>query len=432
MSTGLARVLRRRDLILYGLVILTPTAPYPVFGVIQQGSQGHAALAYLVAMVAMLFTAMSYGRMAAAFPNAGSTYAYARDSFGERVGFLAGWSMILDYFLIPLLSVIYISITLNRLAPAVPYPVWVIAFTVLITGINLRGIRMTARANVVLFIAMLGCALWFLAAAAGWLLSPEHQIPSRIWFDPESFSLSSLLFGAGLATLSYIGFDAISTLSEESIAPQRDVPLATVLVCVLQGAICIATVYVAAAVWPDYRHYPQVETAILDIGQKAGGAALFQAITIALIVAGIASSLTGQAGAARLLYAMGRDGALSKRVFGQVDADVSAPTGGLYVMSALTLIGAFLIDFQLSVELVNFGAFVGFILVNLSVIRHFFVRQQLRQGKHFWTHLIFPALGAVICIVVWLSLTMKAKLVGFAWLGVGAAYLFLLKERNEN
>src|SRR5512138_2431901 len=119
METRLKRILSRRDLILYGLVILTPTAPYPVYGIVQQTSNGHAALAYIVAMVAMLFTAASYGKMSSAFPSAGSTYTYAQRALNPHVGFLAGWAMILDYFLIPLLSVIYAALTANRLIPQV-------------------------------------------------------------------------------------------------------------------------------------------------------------------------------------------------------------------------------------------------------------------------------------------------------------------------
>jgi len=421
----LKRILRRRDLVLYGLVILTPTASFPVFGVIQQSSGGHITLSYFLAMVAMLFTAISYGRMAAEFPSAGSTYVYARESFGDKIGFLAGWAMILDYFLIPLLSVIYIGLTLARIWPSVPYSLWVLLFTFGITATNLRGVRMTARANFILITLMFICCVWFVAAGILFLLSrPEPALGERLSFSASS--VPALLQGAGLATLSYIGFDAISTLSEESLNPKRDVPAATILTCILQGFICIATVFIASRVWPDFHAFAQVETAILDIANRSGGVNLFNAVSAVLVVAGVASSLTGQAGAARLLYAMGREGVLSKKVFGQVDEKVSAPSGGLYVMSALTLAGAFVTDFSLSVELVNFGAFVGFILVNLCVIQQFFFRQRRRRGFAFLTNLLIPLLGASICVLVWLSLTVKAKLVGFAWLGIGATYFFLL------
>ena len=106
----LRRVLTRSDLVIYGLTILTPTAAFSVFGIVQQVSAGQAALAYIAAMVAMLFTAFSYGRMAAAFPAAGSTYTYAQRALEPHLGFLAGWSMILDYVLVPLLSAVYVSI----------------------------------------------------------------------------------------------------------------------------------------------------------------------------------------------------------------------------------------------------------------------------------------------------------------------------------
>jgi len=164
------RVLSRGDLILYGLVILTPTAPYPVYGIVQQVSQGHAALSYLVAMVAMLFTAASYGKMSGAFPSAGSTYTYAQRALNEHVGFLAGWAMMLDYFLIPLLSVIYVALTAERLLPQIPYYAWAALSTVAITLINVRGIRVTARASTVMMIVMSACALLFIWLAARWIV----------------------------------------------------------------------------------------------------------------------------------------------------------------------------------------------------------------------------------------------------------------------
>jgi amino acid transporter len=189
---------------------------------------------------------------------------------------------------------------------------------------------------------------------------------------------------------------------------------------------CFVTVYLAAVVWPDYRSFPQVETVILDLGRLIGGPAMFGFITFVLLVAGLASALTGQAGASRLLYGMGRDGVISRRVFAHLDAKHSTPVRGIYVMAAVSLAGSALVRFQLAVELLNFGAFVGFILVNLSVIRHYWFRQRQRKGTAVLTNLVFPALGALVCGYVWMSLTMKAKLVGFGWLAVGVVYLAIL------
>ncbi|MBZ5593140.1 MAG: APC family permease [Acidobacteriia bacterium] len=428
-SGSLRRVLSRRDLILYGLVILTPTAPYPVYGIVQQTSHGHAALSYLVAMVAMLFTAASYGKMSGAFPAAGSTYTYAQHALNEHVGFLAGWAMMLDYFLIPLLSIIYAALTAVRLLPQVPYIVWAILFTVSLTLINIPGIRVTTRASSVMMVVMTVCAVLLVVLATRYVAA-GHGVAGllnlRGLWRPESFAVRPLMLGASIAAISYIGFDAISTLAEDTVSPERDIASSTVLVCVVQTVFCVVTVYLAELVWPDYRTFPQTETIILDIGRMVGGGWMFGFITFVLLVAGLASALTGQAGASRLLYGMGRDGVISRRVFGYIDPRFSTPTRSIYFMAVLSLFGAVLMRFQMAVELLNFGAFVGFILVNLSVIRHYYFRLGRRNGVDFFTNLIFPAAGTLVCTYVWLSLSTNAKLVGFAWLTVGAMYLAVI------
>ena len=425
----LKRVLSRRDLILYGLVILTPTAPYPVYGIVQQTSNGHAALSYLVAMVAMLFTAASYGKMSGAFPSAGSTYTYAQQALNPHVGFLAGWAMILDYFLIPLLSVVYAALTANRMLPQVPYWAWAVFFTLLITLINVRGIRVTAQAGNVMMALMTACAALFVALATRYVVIHHGAgglIAPLTLYDPHTFGMRPLMLGAAIASLSYIGFDAISTLAEDTIQPERDISIATVLVCVMQTVFCVVTVYLAALVWPDFHSYPESETVILDIGRVAGGAWMMGFITFILLVAGLASALTGQAGASRLLLGMGRDGVISRRIFAHVDPRFSTPDRGIYLMGAVSVVGSLLMRFQLVVELLNFGAFVGFILVNLSVIRHFYLRLRRRSGVEFFTSLVFPLLGAAVCSYIWWNLSLKARLAGFCWLGLGVLYLAVI------
>lgn len=426
---GIRRVLTRWDLILYGLVILTPTAPYPVYGIIQQVSHGHAALSYLVAMVAMLFTAGSYAKMAAAYPSAGSTYTYVQQTLSPYIGFLAGWAMILDYFLIPLESIIYSAITAARLAPAIPYILWVVLFTAGITIINARGIRIMARANAAMMAVMTGCALLFIGLAGRYIVV-RHGIGGLIAssgiFRPETFQLRPMMLGAAIATLSYIGFDAISTLAEDTVHPKRDIGFSTILVCILQTVICVLTVYLASLAWPDYHSFPEAETAILDLGQRIGGPLMFALLTFVLLVAGIASALTGQAGASRLLFAMGRDGAISRRLFAYLHPRHGTPTRAIYVVSLVSLAGALLMRFQIAIELLNFGAFAGFVLVNLSVIQHYFIRLKQRTGRALLSNFLFPLLGALVCSYVWMNLSTKAKVAGFIWLAIGGIYLALL------
>lgn len=425
-SPALKRCLSRGDLIVYGLAILTPTAAYPVFGVIQQASNGHIALSYLAAMVAMLFTAMSYGRMATAFPVAGSTYAYSGQGLHPIAGFFAGWGILLDYVLVPLLSTIFVSLTAERLLPQVPYVVWALLFCVSVTVTNARGMEATKRSTEIMLLVMIAAAVWFAIAAmfhvaglAGWpsLLS-AHAI-----LRPEAYSTQAVMFGASIATLSYLGFDAVSTLAEDARDPRRDIGFATVFVCVLQTLICVAIAYLAALAWAPEKPFPNVETAILDISRLVGGDALFGFTSAVLLVAGLASSVASQAGASRLLYGMGRDGILPKKIFAHLDPRFATPVRSIWLMGLLSFVGALFIGFQQIVELVNFGAFAGFVLVNLSVIGHYYVRRRERSGAQIVTNLIFPLLGAIISAAIWFSLSLSAKIAGTAWLAIGLCYL---------
>jgi putrescine importer len=412
---GIRRVLTRWDLVLYGLTILTPTAPYPVYGIIQQASHGHAALSYLVAMIAMMFTAASYAKMAAAYPSAGSTYTYVQQTLSPYVGFLE--------------SIIYSAITAARLAPAVPYVIWVVIFTAGIMIINVRGIRIMARANVAMMAVMISSALIFIGLAARYIVvqyGMNGLFSTSGLFRPETFQIRPMMLGAAIATLSYIGFDAISTLSEDAVQPKRDIGFSTVLVCILQTVICVVTVYLASLSWPDYRSFPQSETAILDLGQRIGGQALFVLLTFVLLVAGIASALTGQAGASRLLFAMGRDGVISRRSFAYLHPRYATPARAIYIVFIVSLAGALTMRFQIAIELLNFGAFAGFVLVNLSVIQHYFIRLKQRSGRAILFNLLFPLLGALVCSYVWMNLSTKAKIAGFVWLAIGGIYLTLL------
>lgn len=276
---------------------------------------------------------------------------------------------------------------------------------------------------------MTTCAVIFIILAARFIVTLhgfEALFDLSVLFNREAFAVRPLMLGAGIAALSYIGFDAISTLAEDTVNPEGDIAFATVLVCILQTAVCFITVYLAAIVWPDYKSFPEAETVILDVGRRIGGEAMFRSLTFVLLVAGLASGLTGQAGASRLLYGMGRDGVISKRLFAHIDSRFSTPTRSIYLMSILSILGVLFLRFEIAVELLNFGAFAGFILVNLSVIRHFYFRLQHRSGWQVFAYLIFPAAGTVACSYLWMSLSTKAKIAGFVWLAIGGLYLAII------
>jgi len=423
---GFRRVLSLWDLVVFGLAFVGPTAPYSMFGIATVKSQGHLPLVYALAMVVMSLTAISYGRMAAVYPEAGSTYAYAAKGLSPFLGFLAGWGMILDYVLIPLLSVIYVGLTAFKLLPQVPYWAWAMLTAAGITLINLRGIRVTARANLVLNAIMLGSLAWFIVAALRALRGGAGEgvlFSSKPFYSPGHFAWKPILGATSLAALSYLGFDGISTLSEDAKNPARDVWRATVLVCFLAGALFVLQSYLGQMVWPDYTTFHPPETAFMDIGWRLGGSPLYFCISLVLLVGGLASAITGQASASRLLVGMGRDALLPGKLFAYIHPRLGTPVYSVVLMGSIHLAGALLLRYAEAAELVNFGALLGFMLVNLAVVRHFFFRLRQRRTT---LNLAIPLAAFAVCLCLWVNLSAFALKLGAAWLMLGLIYLCIL------
>ena len=314
-ATSLRRALRLRDLIFYGLIVIQPTAPMPMFGVVSQVARGHVVTTVLFAMVAMLLTAISYGRMARVYPSAGSAYSYVAGEFGSGVGTLVGWAILLDYLLNPLICVIWCSSAAVNFLPMIPIWLWKLLFALLFTSLNLRAIQASARLNRWLTIAL--CAVVGVLLLEFFVYLAGHgpltlASLARPFYDPSSFSIKAVSTGTSIAALTYIGFDSISTLSEEAIDPYRDVMRATVLTCLITGVLAALEVYTAQLVWPEYSHYPNVDTAYVFVAGKAGGAVMFNLINTALLVATIGSGTAAMLGGARLLYGMGAQRALPR------------------------------------------------------------------------------------------------------------------------
>ena len=396
-----------------------------MFGIVSSASKGHMALAYLIAMVVMMLTAISYGRMAAAFPEAGSAYAYAGKALHPLAGIVAGWTILLDYLLMPLMSVIYLSLTAGHFYPEIPQGVWLVSFASAITAMNLFGLEVTNKANIIMTGLMLAAVTYFAGAAANAL---HAGVGAGTWFsmkpfyNPPAFSFPAVMGATSIAAFSYLGFDGISTLAEDSRNPTRDIGRATVLVCFLCGAMFILQAYLGQLAWPDYTTYPSVETAFLDVSRLVGGAHLLSAVSFVLVVAGIASAVTGQASASRLLLGMGRDRLLPPRIFAYIHPRYSTPTYGILAMGVVTLLGGFLLSFQLAAEAINFGALLGFMSVNLSVIGHYFVRRRERSGYGVIRNLLLPLGGFFACLYVFVNLSVIAKLIGVGWSAFGLVY----------
>jgi putrescine importer len=422
----LRRVLTLADLILYGIVSVTPSAPVTVFGLSSVQSHGQAIDTILIAMVAMVLTAISYGRMASIYPSAGSAYTYVGRGLNPHLGFLAGWAMLLDYLIIPLFCVVFGSLTLQRMFPGVPYIVIAGIFAASITYLNVRGIRSTARANQVLMAVMGAVLVCFIVAASRYLVLTHggwHSLVSiQPFYDPKEFDIRTILHATSFAALTYLGFDAVTTLAEEVKNPKRNVLLATVTVCLFTGIFGGSLVYLGQLVWPNFRTFPDVATAFMDVAQRAGGRWLFDAMILLLGVANIGSGLTAQVGAARLLYGMGRDDVLPRKFFAYLDPKRKSPTFNLVLIGAITFAGSLGRRYDLIGELLNFGAFLGFMGVNIAMVRQFYFLEQHGRKRSFWLDFLLPSVGFLFCLAIWVGLDTPAKVLGAVWFAVGFAY----------
>lgn len=426
----LRRSLRFTDLLVYGLVFMVPIAPFGIFGSVFQGSGGMVALAYGLGMVAMMFTALSYAQMSRAFPMAGSVYTYAGRGIAAPVGFLSGWMILLDYVLVPGLLYLIAGVAMNSLVPAVPVWLWLVGFVLLNTAVNHFGIEMTSKVNkamligeLVVLVVFIGFGLAALAAGEGrgFDLTPVY--------NPQTFSWS-LVFGAvSVAVLSFLGFDGISTLSEENRDSARAIGRSMIAALLLAGSLFIAQTWIASLLVPD----PQAliargdpdGTAFYDAARAAAGGWLATVTAAATAVAwGFANSLVAQAATSRLLYAMARDRQLPAflaRVHPRHRVPVNATLLTAGVSLVLGLYTASREDgITLLSSLVNFGALTTFLVLHVSVVVHYLVR---RRSRDWWRHLVAPAAGFAILAYVVVNADIAAQRLGFAWLAVGALVL---------
>jgi len=416
----LKRALSLWDLVFYGIVLIQPVAPMSIFGVVSQEARGHVITTVLIGMFAMLLTAISYGRMARVYPSAGSAFTYVAREIHPGLGFITGWSMVMDYILNPMICTILCSKIVLNVIPEVPYPVWVIGFAALFTAMNLRGIKASARTNEVLAIGMFVVVIIYVVAAVRHIagMSLDGAALTRPFHDPATFSWQAVFTGTSIACLTYIGFDGISTLSEEAKDPTRDILRATVLTCLITGVLAAILVYTAQLVWGGWSGFPDVDTAFVHVARRAGGEMLFNLVSATLLVATIGSGSSAHIGAARLLYGMGRSNALPRGFFASIDARRNIPRNNVILVGAIAAVGALLISFQLGAEMLNFGAFIAFMGVNLAAFLRYWVHARVRRIGN----LILPLLGLVVCGYLWWSLRWPAKLAGTAWVVLGVIY----------
>src|ERR1700676_4131596 len=430
---GLRRTLTLWDLIFYGIVLIQPIAPVPLYGVAQKLSDGHFVTIILIALFAMLITAVSYGRMGALYPPAGSAYTYVGKGLNPHLGFLAGWAMILDYLLQPLINTVWISTALHeRYVHQVPYIAWAALIAGIMTLLNLAGVKSSSRANKVLLAVMSVVVVFFVWLAIRYLWHGQGWaglLSTEPFYNPKTFNSHRILTATSFAALTYIGFDGVTTLAEDVENPKRNVLLAVVLTCIFAGVCSGFEAYLGARVWPDWRSFPNPETAFMDICSRVGGVFLFNAMGAILIVAAFGSGLTGTLGAARLLFGMGRDGVLPKKFFGYLKPGSSTPTYNILLIGGIAFLGAVLRTpmgsaYEHAGYLLNFAAFLAFMGVNFACFWQFSViAKKTGAERRLLRDRILPLIGFAFCGVIWLNLNIIAKTVGGIWFAIGLLYV---------
>ncbi|MGE8327355.1 APC family permease [Pseudomonas urmiensis] len=422
----LRRVLGLPALVFFGLVYMVPLTIFTTYGIVTEITGGRTAGAYLVTLLAMLFTATSYSFMVKRYPVAGSAYSYTNMAFGPNVGFLAGWSLLLDYLFIPMINYLLIGLFLNIAFPAIPAWTIVLASIALVTLLNVIGIHSVAKASNLI----VGAQIVFIGVfvALSWQTLGNGQSVdffSPLLGDGSAPGFGHLMAGAAVLCLSFLGFDAVSTLAEESRDARRDVPRAIILTTLGAGLLFTLLAYISQLVLPGST-FANADAAANEVMLKAGGQFLANFFTAAYVAGSLGSALASQAAVSRILYTMGRDRMLPQRSFGRLSPRFGTPVFATLVVSAFSLL-ALVINLGTLASLISFGALVAFSAVNLAVVRtHLLMDSSQRNLLGLLRYGVVPLVGLSLTLWLWTSLSALTLVIGLSWFALGLVYLGVL------
>jgi len=419
-----------------GLGYMTPTVIFDTFGMVARDTDNVVPLAYLVALIVMIFTAISYGKMSGAIPSAGSAYTYVRESIHPNVGFLVGWTSLIDYMLLPMVNCLIIRSYLEAVFPDIPGWIWVVLYCVLTTGIIYLTMRGTSNVNMILLVFSIVVMVVFVVMVWAQLAGGEGvgTVASVQPFFHDGVTMGAVLMGATIVCFSFIGFDAVTMYVEEAKSP-KIVPRALILTVLLGGAIFLVAGYFTQLRFPDWNVFAPggdmqfVEDSTLPlIGDAVGGTWLQAVLTAAGFCATLASGLASHASVSRMLLVMGRNNVLPKRFFGYINPKTHTPTFNI-VLTGLICMLAIAFTLEMIAAFINFGALIAFSFVNISVIAWFAIRQRRRNTpKEIFTFIVMPSIGVVMTGILWANLHADALIGGLVWLGLGIVYLLVLTK----
>lgn len=422
-------------IIIIGLAYIQPMTLFDTFGLVSEESHGHVPTSYIVALVAILLTSISYGHMIRRYPSSGSAYTYAQKSIHPNVGFMVGWSSWLDYLLSPMVNIILAVIYLEALFPNVNHWVWVLGLTAFMTGVNLRGARFVANFNsliVLVQLAVIGYFTWMVyqllaggVNADGTLVNSKYQLWSLEPFWNEMTSVAALITGATLLCFSFTGFDSLSSLAEETKDTEKTLPRAIFMTALFAGIIFIVSTYFMQIYFPNdpKTYFEDVAATQPDILQAVGGVAFKTIVLYFAIVTVMASGISAHAGVSRLMYVMGRDGVINKKIFGHISPKTFTPSYNILIVGLVALSAGFM-SLDVVISMISFGALIAFTFVNLSVISRYALRDgRTKNLKDIVNYVIIPLFGFLSVFAMWLEIEDTALKYGLWWAMFGILYL---------
>lgn len=431
---GLRKTLTLVPVIMMGLAYMQPMTLFDTFGIVSGLTNGHVATAYAFALVAILFTALSYGKLVRRFPSAGSAYTYAQKSINPTVGFMVGWSSLLDYLFMPMINILLAKIYFEALIPSVPSWIFVVALVAFMTISNLRSIKTVANFNTVIVVlqmaivaVIVGLIIWGVAHGEG----TGTLVSSRPFWD-DNAQVVPMITGATILCFSFLGFDGISSLSEETKDAGRVIPKAIFLTALIGGLVFIAASYFLQLYFPDISRFKDPDASQPEIMLYVAGKAFQFGVLIFSTITVLASGMAAHAGVSRLMYVMGRDGVFPARFFGYIHPVWRTPAFNVLLVGAIALL-AINFDLVTATALINFGALVAFTFVNLSVISQFWIREKRNKTlKDHINYLILPVCGALTVGALWVNLEASSMKLGLIWAGIGLIYLACVTRSFRN
>ena len=426
----LKRVLTVPDMIVYGLIFMVPIAPFGIYGGVFADSGGMPALVYVVGTLAMVFTALSYGMLIREWPVSGSVYAYTSRGLGPGIGFVTGWTLLLDYLLIPVLMYVVASTALSSIVPEIPAWAFSVIFVVVNTFVNVRGIGLTDIVNRVALVLEVLVLAVFVVLGIRWLLTDpaSHGFTLDPFYNPATFDPRLVMSAVSLGVLSFLGFDGIATLSEEAKDGRRGPGRAMMASLAIVGSLFVLQTYIAGCISPDGAVFAHDSgNAFYLVAQVVGGRWLYIVCAVATALAwGIFTALAAQTAVSRILFSMGRDRTLP-HVLATVSPKYETPYVASIFVGVLSLVLVLTFG-QLGTDtislFVNFGALTAFLMLHVTVIGYFFVKK--RDGR--WVaHLLVPLAGIAVIGFTWLGLDVPAKVLGVIWMTVGIVYYLVMR-----